>query len=289
MTLDSSNKSLNSISRCQALLGTYVEINISSEKKDDELLEMTNIAFAKIKEIENLMSFHDINSELSHINREAFNGACAISASMNDVLTQAISLSNKTNGIYDISIAPQLMKQNLLPNHYISSDPSANWQDISLKDNKIKFNKELQIDLGGIAKGYAVDQALSLIEDGLSDITINAGGDLAMSNWESKVIEINYSNKNSKITSLMKRKALASSALYYLDGKSSIISTSSRKPILCDDTISVFAPNCMLADALTKVVFLQGQECLSLLDDLDSIAIITNKDGFSKYLSGEIL
>lgn len=285
----SSEKKINSIARCQTLLGTFVEINIASRKTENQLLEMTNIAFSKIKEIESLMSFHDKNSELSYLNREAFKSPCSISSQMNDVLSQALLLSDKTDGMYDISIASKLMEQELLPTHYPYSDMSGNWKDIVIENKKIKFNKEIQIDLGGIAKGYAIDQALKLIEDDDSQIAINAGGDLVMSNWESEIAAIKFSNQDVEKSVPMQRKALATSACYYLGGKSAIISPSRKKPILSDDTISVFAPNCMLADALTKVAFLQRENCLDLLTELDAVAIKTSKNGSSHYFSGELL
>lgn len=279
MKLADSTKKTNSITRCQALLGTYVDIHISATKSDDQLLEMSNRAFLKIKEIEQLMSFHDKNSELSYLNREAFKAPCSISQDMNTVLSQALSLSAKTDGIYDISIAPKLMEQDLLPSYYPYCDMNGSWKDICLKDNKVQFNKEIQIDLGGIAKGYAIDQALSLIEDDDSEISINAGGDLVMNDWESKTAAIKFSNKGDKINVAMQRKALASSACYYLNGKSAIISPFTNEPILSDHTISVFANHCMLADALTKVVFLQGKKALHLLDEMGAIALKTDKNG----------
>ena len=282
----------NSITRCQALLGTYVEINISASKSDDQLVEMSNKAFVRIKEIETLMSFHDKNSELSYLNKEAFKGPCSISPEMKEVLSQALSLSAKTDGIYDISIAPKLMEQDLLPHHDPYSDINdfkGSWKDINLKDNIVEFNKDIQIDLGGIAKGYAIDQALSLIEDSDSNISINAGGDLVMSDWQSKTARIKFSNKGDHIDIDMHRKALASSACYYLNGKSAIISPLTQKPVLSDDTISVFANNCMLADALTKVVFLQGEKALNLLEETGAIAFKTDKNGFSKIISKNVL
>ena len=62
----------NHIKRCKPLLGTYVEVSVSSESDDNALLDITEYVFSEIQRIENLMSFHNPDSELSYVNREAW-------------------------------------------------------------------------------------------------------------------------------------------------------------------------------------------------------------------------
>ena len=79
------------IKRCKPLLGTYVEVSVSSESDDNTLLDITEYVFSEIQRIENLMSFHNPDSELSYLNREAYRHSCPISKDMEEVLTAALS------------------------------------------------------------------------------------------------------------------------------------------------------------------------------------------------------
>ena len=249
----------NNISRCKPLLGTYVEVNIKGDYSRDDLVEMSTKAFNIVEEIENTMSFYDKSSELSYINNNAYDKPCDLSKDMLKVISTALNISQLTNGLYDISIVNELIKQKLLPKISNGFDSNSSWKNITIYDGKISFSKRMKIDLGGIAKGYAVDKAFSYFKDKKDvDVVINAGGDLIMNNWKSKKIDIKYNNIDS-LSLKMYNKALATSSNYYFrKGQSAIISPFTREPKLTSDTISVFADNCMLADALTKVIFLDS-------------------------------
>ena len=251
----------NHIKRCKPLLGTYVEVSVLSENNNNNtLIDLSECVFSEIQRIENLMSFHDLDSELSYINREAYNYPCSISKDMEEVLLAALNLSKVTNGIYDISIAPSLVRNGILPDQSIDVDDRANWQDISIANGKISFKRKLLIDLGGIAKGYAVDRALCLVEDQVKNITVNAGGDLRIKEWSGESVGIKASDtkgSNSLVFVPMHQAALATSSNYYMDvNKSAIVDPFTKKELKDKKSISVFASSCMLADALTKVAFL---------------------------------
>ena len=251
----------NHIKRCKPLLGTYVEVSVSSESDDNTLLDITEYVFSEIQRIENLMSFHNPDSELSYVNREAYRHSCPISKDMEEVLTAALTLSKITNGIYDISIAPTLVRNGLLPDYLPNvDDEQANWQDVSIVNGNISFERKVLLDLGGIAKGYAVDRALCIVKNLVENITVNAGGDLRMKEWSGQSVGIKASNtKGLKfiIRAPMHQAAVATSGNYYMGrNKSSIIHPSTKKAVKDKRSVSVFASSCMLADALTKVAFL---------------------------------
>ena len=252
---------MNTLCRCKPLLGTYVEISISADASDERLITTSSLAFDAIYHIESLMSFHNINSELSKINQVAFKNGCDISPETETVLSMCLKLSQMSNGIFDICIAPHLVNQNLLPQHGFDYDKESSYQDIILSKNHVKFLKALLIDVGGIAKGYAVDQAMNVIKQQLKgclvDTIVNAGGDLCMYNWRDKYIEVAQSKQATK-TIKMQAPAIATSGSYYLEGKSAIINPLNNKTVDLKSSISVFANSCMLADGLTKVAAITG-------------------------------
>ena len=250
---------MNSISRCKPLLGTYVRLTLTADAARDALLAMSVRAFARIQRVERLMSFHDPDSELSRLNRLAHRQPCPVSAETEAVLRQAQRLSRASQGLFDISIAPALIRQGLLPAIDVDIDASANWRDLRVENGRVSFAKKMLIDLGGIAKGYAVDQAMSVLSDDV-DAVINAGGDIRMNRWQDKTVSIRYaaSGHEQTVEAPMRAAAIASSAGYYLNGKSAIIAPGQRQAPASPCVYSVFASNCMLADALTKIACLSG-------------------------------
>ena len=250
---------MNSISRCKPLLGTYVRLTLTADAARESLLARSVRAFARIQRVERLMSFHDPDSELSRLNRLAHRRPCPVSAETGAVLCQAQRLSRASHGLFDISIAPALIRQGLLPAIDADIDESANWRDLRLENGRVSFAKKMLIDLGGIAKGYAVDQAMSVLSDDI-DAVINAGGDIRMNRWRDKTVSIRYaaSGHDQTVEAPMRAAAIASSAGYYLNGKSAIIAPGQRQAPASSCVYSVFASNCMLADALTKIAFLSG-------------------------------
>ena len=250
---------MNSISRCKPLLGTYVRLTLTADAARETLLAMSVRAFARIQRVERLMSFHDPDSELSRLNRLAHRQPCPVSAETGAVLRQAQRLSRASHGLFDISIAPALIRQGLLPAVDADIDASANWRDLRLENGQVSFAKKMLIDLGGIAKGYAVDQAMSVLSDDI-DAVINAGGDIRMNRWRDKTVSIRYaaSGHDQTVEAPMRAAAVASSAGYYLNGKSAIIAPGQKQAPASPCVYSVFASNCMLADALTKIAFLSG-------------------------------
>jgi len=258
MQLAARTQELNTISRCKTLLGTFVEITISGNESDDYLIQLTNDAFNEISRIEKIMSYYDNESEVTLLNKFAHKKDCEVSSDLLVVLKKALNLSDLSNGLFDVTIVPSLVKQKLLLKKYHFLDKKSSYKDIIIKGNYISFNRKLAIDLGGIAKGYAVDKAMSLLEEFSDmDIVINAGGDIAMNNSRGKLIDIRYSKFGNLVKLPMYNKSLATSANYYQkEGKSAIINPKTKSVNLSNKTVSVFANDCITADALTKVSFL---------------------------------
>ena len=252
---------MNSICRCKPLLGTFVDISIDADVSDDCLIKTSSLAFEAIERIQNLMGFHDKNSELSMINQFAFTQDRKISSETEEVLKMSLYLSRLSNGVFDISIAPNLIDNGLLPQHGFNYNNDASYKDILLNKNHVKFIQPLIIDLGGIAKGYAVDVAYNLIKSQLNDkiknFTVNAGGDLRMHEWKGQYINVAQS-KNFIKTIKMQAPAIATSANYYLEGKSAVFNPKNDNPVELKSSVSVFANSCMLADGLTKIAAITG-------------------------------
>lgn len=279
---------INKIERCKPLLGTFVEISISADVSDPTLMTLSNRAFTEIENIHKLMSFHEPDSELSKINRDAYTHSVPLSPSTEWVISNAIELSKITNGSYDVTIANDLMRHGGLPALY-SLDNKGSWRDVIIENHHIFFEKEIKIDLGGIAKGFAVDQAMDILSKEnvpYEQISINAGGDLRLLNWQNEIVKVRHPSPHKRgefIDVAMQAPSLATSAPNYTNKNSLIIDPESNEILESKDSISVFADKCMLADALTKIVFLSSKY-LSVLDVFRASALTIDLNGHIRQI-----
>ncbi len=275
---------LNSIRQCRPLLGTYVEIHITADEDDSAILDRSLAAFDEIGRIQKLMSFHDPDSELTRLNQTAHLAAVEISHDLWRVLAFSQELYRASGGIFDPTIAPELVRRGLLPDHGNPAHVISSWDGVVLTETSIRFAGPLKIDLGGIAKGYAVDRALSAIGEAV-DATVNAGGDLAMTRWQGRDVEIRTPGSGGRdtFTMPMENRSLATSAAYFLADQHAIIDPRDRSPFAGKQSASVFAQSCMVADALTKIALLMPDPS-EVLQNFDASGFIIGLEGAMKRL-----
>ena len=211
------------------------------------------------------MSFHHPASDISRINREAFRRKVKVDPWTWRVLRAAQKLSQETDGLFDITVARKLMQWNYLPRRYRNVS-EGNWRDIVLEKNcTVRFRQRVIVDLGGIAKGFAVDRAVEALKRaGVPSGVVNAGGDLRVFGLKSELVHLRRPDEPMRPTGAIKlrERALATSGIYFAQKRcgravvSSLLNgrtcRSSRNLI----SVSVAASACMTADALTKIVFI---------------------------------
>ncbi|MCX6854972.1 MAG: FAD:protein FMN transferase, partial [Verrucomicrobia bacterium] len=189
-------------------------------------------------------------------------------------------------------VAPRLIRSGLLPRHSPVSSlvEAGRWEDIMLLGSSmVAFQQPLQIDLGGIAKGFAVDKAVDYLSTlGLTGAIVNAGGDMrVLGSMDSRVaIRDPRDPHRAGVPALMLRPALATSAAYFVKQRSglskatAIIHPRTGKPMKSNVSVSVFSRTCIEADALTKAVLLAPQKLWNeVLAARDSVALILNSKG----------
>jgi FAD:protein FMN transferase len=281
------------IRRARPLLGTFVEIEAAGPVKS-RIDQAIDAAFESIAVVHRLMSFHDPESDVSRLNREASSRPVCVHAWTFRVLQAAAELHRRSNGIFDISIAPILQALGLLPRTSGqaaggSETPSFDAIEL-LEGNMVRFRyPNVGIDLGGIAKGFAVDRALeSLRASGvLSSGLVNAGGDLAAFGQETHSVHIRHPRDPSRLVCTIEvtDEALASTARRFDPFRSAdttgptIIDPGSGQQIDAVDGATVRASGCMIADALTKIVMIAGTEAIGLLELYQASALLISADG----------
>ena len=253
------------IRRCRPLLGTRVEIGAAGDVPAAELHRAVDGAFAVIERIERLMSYHDPASELSRINREAAVHPQCMHRDTRAVVRAALDFAALSDGAFDPCVAPWLESWGLLPTHGApGADHEACWRDVEiLDDGQVRFRRQLRLDLGGIAKGYAVDQAVQALQrSGVRSILVNAGGDLRVAGEEGETIALRSPQASGLMTHaiVLREAALATSSACFSRRRlaggevSALLDPRSRAPYVGAGSVSVRAVDCMTADALTKIV-----------------------------------
>lgn len=283
---------LNTIQRCQPLLGTFVEITLIGDRTEARLHEHAGKAFEMIRSVQRMMSFHDTDSDISRLNRCGHVAPLAVHPWTYHVLEQSVQLSRETEGAFDITVAPRLVRSGLLPRHtQVSSRVEAGrWEDIALLGGRaVSFRQPLQVDLGGIAKGFAVDKAVEYLGTlGLHGAVVNAGGDLRVLGQADNRVAIRDPRDPHRVAvpAVMLRPALATSAAYFvkaacgLQKAAAIMHPRTGKPMKSNVSVSVFAKTCIEADALTKAVLLAPQKLWNqVLTARDSVALLLTKQG----------
>src|SRR6266513_4364411 len=141
------------IRRCRPMLGTFVEIQAFGTKAA-ELEDAVEAAFLAIAHVQRLMSFHDPESEVSRMNRDACYKRVRVHPWTWRVLKSAQEFSRNTDGIFDITMAGQLVKWSYLPRCSAQFGRSS-WRDIVLVvNNAVRFRRQLFIDFRRNAKGF---------------------------------------------------------------------------------------------------------------------------------------
>jgi thiamine biosynthesis lipoprotein len=150
-------------------------------------------AFARIAELNRVFSDYDTQSELMRLGRTAGEGAAVpVSDDLWRVLSRAQHISQASDGAFDVSVGPVIRlwrrarrEKELPPRGQLAECLShVGYRKIRLVDEGHKVEllaKGMRLDLGGIAKGYALAEALAVLRrQGIRSAMIHAGGDSAL-------------------------------------------------------------------------------------------------------------
>lgn len=266
--------------RAQPWLGTLVEITLVGAGSQADAARYFQAAFAAVAEIQGLMSFHDPASDVSRLNAAKPGDCVSVSPHTAAVLAAALDMQRVSQGLFDMGCASTLVAWGLLPKVGVPDAviPSFTPGQMALaitSDGQVLKRLPVCIDLGGIAKGYAVDCAIaSLQAQGVRAACVNAGGDLRVIGEVDFPVHVRNPAAPTEMVwkTVLRNAALATSGPYFsqqilnassLDNRcppdrSMLLNGQTGAAITGLRSASVCAPTCMLADALTKVVLASG-------------------------------
>jgi thiamine biosynthesis lipoprotein len=147
-------------------------------------------AFGQLRNIETLMSYHRDDSELANVNRNAYKEPVKVSSQTFEVIQKSIEFSKLSDGAFDITVGPlmdlwrQADEANAVPTDDKLTEVRAKvgYQKLILDANQMsaRFAVEgMKLDLGGIAKGYAIDKAVEAMQScGATGALVDVGGNI---------------------------------------------------------------------------------------------------------------
>lgn len=249
--------------RCRPLLGTFVEI-AASGLPEGKLQRAVNAAFAAVERIQRLMSAHDADSELSLLNCDAARHAVTVSAETFAVLRRADRLATESGGAFDYTVAPTLTRWGYRSGALQRREPHGYKFVVFQRGRQVRFLRPLALDLGGIAKGFAVDAAIEALRKcGVTAAVVNAGGDLRVFGPQPSTVHLRHPAAPQTFAHAieLRQGALATSSPCFTernwrDRRVSHLVNPLRPDAAVTGcvSVSVRARECWLADALTKVV-----------------------------------
>lgn len=180
------------IEKEEFLMGTIVQIKapVGINGNAGKVAEAIDKAFGEIARVESVFSTYKADSEISRINHLKKGEALKISGEAFELIKKAIEYGIRTGGAFDITVKPLIdiwagaKAEGKIPSESDIKDAidKVGSRDVILASSAatISFNKPgMAIDLGGVAKGYAVDRAIKkLIENGIKNAIVHAGGDM---------------------------------------------------------------------------------------------------------------
>ena len=262
--------------------------------------------------IDRAMSPHKPSSELSRINREAAHHAVPLSSEMYALVERAIGFSRLSGGAFDISYAAVGQhydyRSGLRPDEATlrAARDCVGWQHLLLDPHArtLRFGRSgMRIDLGGFAKGHAVDRAANLLRQrGIAHAMVSAGGDSRVIGdrrgrpWSVAVRDPRRAGEVVAVLPLVDV-SISTSGDYerYFDEAGvrhhHLIDPATGRSPRGVHSVTILASDGLTSEALSKAVFVLGVERgLALVESLPDIdAVVVDAAGKLHASSGLLL
>lgn len=292
----------------QTIMGTVVRVELWS---DDQPAGKAAIAavMEEMRRIDRTMSTYKQDSDVSLINRNAAQKPVTISSELFDLIARSLQMSELTGGAFDITYASagQLydFHRKIKPSEHALAKalPAINYHHILLdrKRSSIKFSQiGVRIDLGGIAKGHAVDRSIALLQArAIKQAIVSAGGDsriIGDHRGRPWVVGIRDPRQEGKVVAALPLSdaAVSTSGDYerYFEANGMryhhIINPTNGRPVNGVRSVTVLGSDSTTMDALSTSVFVMGVEKgMALVERLTNVeAVIVDANGKMYYSAG---
>jgi thiamine biosynthesis lipoprotein len=294
--------------REEAIMGTAINVELwSADAARGE--SAIDAVMAEMHRIEHTMSPHKPESDLSRINREAASRPVPLSAEMTRLLLCAQQFSQLSDGAFDITYAAvgrlYDYRLGIRPNaaELAQARAAVGYQHLHVdaQARTVRFAKPgMCIDLGGFAKGHAVDNATALLQQrGIAHAIVSAGGDsrvLGDRRGRPWSIGIRDPRRPGEMVAVLplENTSISTSGDYerYFDAEGQrfhhLIDPATGRSPSSVHSVSILADDGLTCEALSKAVFVMGvDKGLRLIESQPNVdAVVVDAAGVLHYSSG---
>jgi FAD:protein FMN transferase len=294
--------------RDAAIMGTRCAVELWATDRAQGEAAMDAV-FADMRRIDILMSTYKPDSEISRVNAGAAKAPVAIGAELFNLLQVAQEYSRLSSGVFDITYASvgylYDYRAHTRPDDQaiVAALPGVDYRQLKLDavQHTVAFGKPgMRIDLGGIAKGYAVDRGIGLLKArGFDRAMVNSGGDTrVMGDRQGKpwMIGIRHPDRKDEVVLRMPIEDAAFSTSgdyerFFEEGGvryHHILDPKTGRSPHAVRSVTIIASSATRTDGLSKTVFILGPEKgLAFINSLpDADAIVIAADGKVSYSKG---
>jgi len=292
----------------QTIMGTNIEVQLWANDRSQGI-QAIKLVMSEMQRINLLMSTYIETSEVSLLNKTAYSHAVSVSQELFDLLLLSKNINAITDGAFDITYASvghlyQYADKQKPNEQTLAQQAKAinmNFVVLDASALSVKFiKKNVRIDLGGIAKGHAVDASIKLLEQaGIRHALVTAGGDTKLLGdrlgkpWIVGIRDPRNRQKQAVIVPL-ENTAMSTSGDYerYFEQDGlryhHILSPKTGKSATGVQSVSIISDNSTVNDALSTAVFVMGvQAGLTLINKMDDVdAIIMDDQRKMHYSKG---
>jgi FAD:protein FMN transferase len=295
-------------SRDEAIMGTAIRVEVWGEDRGDAESAMAAV-MAHMHHVDETMSPYKPESELSRLNRDAASAPVAVSAEMFDLLARALDFSRISAGAFDVTFASVGSLFDYREQRRPSAEALARGRAaigyrnliLDARERTVRYaHPGVRIDLGGFAKGYAVECGAAILRQrGFANAIVTAGGDsriLGDRRGRPWTIGVRDPRRPGELAAVLPLADVAVSTsgdyerYFEQDGVRfhHILDPRTGNSPSSLQSVTIIAPDCLTSEGLSKSVFVMGlEEGMRLIDghkDVD--AVVVDAAGVLHYSAG---
>ena len=286
----------------------YVDAEVDTEQLKQKLLDRTEY-------LESVLSDYRKDSEINRISRAPHKLPVTVSAELHEICKRSELFKQLTSGAFDPSVGSIsrvwrfARRRNRLPSETKITEAmrSVGWQNVALSGSKQLRLKvlDMQFDFGGIAKGFAADELIKLLQQqSISVALVDAGGDIRLGRapesskgWKVTTPKLKGISKRLSLSGVGVATSGATEQGLRIKGTqySHIIDPRNGKPVTHDWNVTVIAPDATAADALASAFSVLGKdESFKIANELPEVFAmfvdasngeVAFSDGFEKFIT----
>ncbi len=263
------------VGRAELVMGTVARVTLPARAATAERFEA---AFSAFRDVDHTMSLYRPASELSRVNARAADRPEPVGDALFALLARARTLAVESDGAFDVTILPLLRLWGAYPG--LRSLPPGSVTTVGFAGLRLDAHartvsfarRGMGIDLGGIAKGFALDRArAALAAAGVERARLDVGGELAFvggdpAGWRVALRDPERPGRTLGVLTLDADASVSTSGNYARDftaegwrAPSHIYDPRTGRPATRDVAVTVWAPDATTADALSTALVVLGR------------------------------